>query len=117
MLSLRDLSISAKNCAGDPSVKKDEYVGYVLIDNNNKLYHMKQMVGRPFVRKIDLPEGVTPKHVFITENRNRKSLCYVVDTEGRFYVVGLPGYKFTQVGIPAFNPEPMSLMIYANPFD
>ena len=117
MLNKKGFAFPAKYFSGVPSVKKEYDEGYLLIDNNDQLFHMKQMVGRPFVRKIDLPDGITPKHVFITEHRNRKSIGYVVDEKGHFYVVGLPGYKFTKVQIPAFNPETMSMMIYANPFD
>ena len=117
MLTKKEFAFPAIYYSGVPSVKKEYDEGCLLIDSNNQLFHMKQMVGRPYVRKIDLPDGVTPKHVFITEHRNRKSIGYVVDTEGRFYVVGLPGYGFKQVEIPAFNPERMSMMIYANPFD
>lgn len=117
MMKSKDFAFPANTLSGNPSVKKEYDEGYIIIDNAHQLFHLKQIVGRPYVRKIDLPAGVVPKHVFITEHRNRKSIGYMVDTENRFYVVGLPGYSVTQVEIPAFDPERMSMMIYANPFD
>ena len=117
MMKKKGFVFPAKYINGNPSVKKDYDEGYLILDNNNSLYHVKQVVGRPYVRKIDVPQDATLTNVFITENKNKSSIGYAIDTEGRFYVIGLPGYEFKQVEIPAFDPNNMAMMIYANPFD
>ena len=117
MLSKKEFAFPGKKLSGNPSVKKEYDEGYLIIDNNNQLFHMKQMVGRPYVRKIDLPDGAVAKYAFITEHRNRRTIGYVFDEAGKFYVVGLPGYTVTPVEIDSFDPERMSMMVYGNPYD
>lgn len=117
MMIKKGFSFPSKSLSGNPSVKKEYDEGYLFVDNNNQLFHVKQMLGRPYVRKIELPIDVVPQHVFITEHRNRKSIGYMVSNNGQFYVVQLPGYHLKRIDIPSFDPQTMSMMIYANPFD
>lgn len=98
--------------AGNPVVKKDYDEGYLMIDAEQKLFHVKQVKGRPFVDQITLPEGVTPKNLFITEFKNHTLLGLVTDTQNRLYAVTHAGHKFIRFDIPEFDPTVNSLMIY-----
>lgn len=54
------------------------------LDANHKLFHLKCTKGRPYVKAIQLPEGVLPEYVFITEFRSRRTLGYMVDSKHHF---------------------------------
>ena len=45
----------ATEIAGNPVVKKEYDEGYLLLDANRCLFHLKQVKGRPYVRAIALP--------------------------------------------------------------
>ena len=117
MLSKSGFVFPANSLSGNPSVKKDYDEGYLVLDAENNLFHLKQTVGRPYVRKIDIPEGVKIKNIFITEFRNRKSLGFASDTENNFYVIENKTYDFHKIGIPEFIPEKNAMMIYGNMVD
>jgi hypothetical protein len=102
--------------AGNPTVKKDYDEGYVLLDANHHLFHLKQVKGRPYVRAVTLPEGLTLKHLYITEFRSRKTLALMTDVNNKLYVLG-KSYDVVKTGVPSFNPETQVLTIIGNMFD
>lgn len=107
----------ATEIAGNPTTRKEYDEGYLLLDTNHRLFHLKQTKGRPYVRSIELPEGIQLKHIFVTEFRNRKTLAFMTDTDQAFYVLRSKTYDVVKVGIPAFNPEKEALSVFGNMFD
>ena len=99
------------------SVKKEYDEGYLLLDADRRLFHLKQVKGRPYVRAITLPEGLTLKHLYLTEFRNKKTLAFMTDVNNAFYVLQNRTYEIVKTGIPVFNPETDALTIIGNMFD
>ncbi|RGN34739.1 DUF4857 domain-containing protein [Bacteroides oleiciplenus] len=107
----------AQRLAGNPTTRKEYDEGYLILDNEGKLFHLKQTKGRPYVRAISLPEGVKAKHLFITEFKSRKTLGFLTDMDNNFYVLNNKTYDLVKTGVPAFNPEQDALSIFGNMFD
>lgn len=107
----------ALEIAGNPTTKKEYDEGYLLLDADRRLFHLKQVKGRPFVRAIELPEGLQLNHLYLTEFRNKKTLGFMTDVNQAFYVLNNRTYEVVKVGIPAFNPETDGLSIIGNMFD
>ncbi len=107
----------ALRISGNPTDRKEYDEGYVLLDADRRLFHLKRTKDRPYVRAIELPEGLVVEHLFITEFSSRKSLCFLSDTEGGFWVVSRPSYAVVRTGLPPFNPAQESMRIYGNLFD
>lgn len=116
-LSSHGFVFPAKIVAGNPTTKKEYDEGYIMVDSNNELFHVKQVVGRPFVRHIEKPAQFTADHIYITEFSNKRSLAFIVDVEQRFWVLTSKTYEFMQVEIPSFDPRTMEMSIIANLFD
>lgn len=102
----------ASYIVGNPVVKKDYDEGYLMLDSEKKLFHIKQVKGRPYVEKIDLPENIVPKHLFITEFKNRSILGFLTDEKNHFYAISTKGHELTRIDIPQFVPEENAVMIY-----
>ena len=97
---------------------RDRYdEGYLLLDADRRLFHLKQVKGRPYVRAITLPEGLTLEHLYLTEFRNKKTLAFMTDVNNAFYVLQSRTYEVVKTGIPVFNPETDALTIIGNMFD
>lgn len=112
----KNFSFPAKYLSGNATTRKDYDEGYLIIDSDNKLFHLKQMVGRPYVKAIELPDNITASNVYITEFRSRNTLGFLSDTENRLYVI-LADYTIKRVDIPSFNPNAEALTIYGNILD
>ena len=117
MLLKKGFVFPAKIIAGNPTARKEYDEGYLIIDNENKLFHVKQVKERPYVRLIETIPDLTIKQIYVTEFKNHKSLAFLVDEQFRFWVLKSKSYEFCQVDIPDFNPEEMSMSIIANMFD
>ena len=103
--------------AGNPTVKKEYDEGYLITDNEGKLFHLKQVKGRPYCRHIALPDSLHIAHIFLTEFRNRRFHAFIIDDKHRMYVLYTGNYEIKQVDIPAFDPTREAITIMGNPFD
>lgn len=113
----KGFAFPALEITGNPTTRKEYDEGYLLLDAHRNLFHLKMVKGRPYVRAVDLPEGLQLQHLFITEFRNRKTLAFMTDVNHRFYVLNNKSYEIVKVGIPSFNPEVNGLTILGNMFD
>ena len=101
----------ATKISGNPTDRKDYDEGYVLLDADRRMFHLKMVQGRPYVRAIALPEGVRPEHLFITEYHSRRTLALLTDDRARLYAVCMPGYEVRRVGGVSYDPERESISI------
>ena len=116
-LTKKSFRFPARYVAGNPTTRKEYDEGYLILDDEGKLFHLKQMQGHPYVRAIELPQGVQAKHLFITEFSDRKTLGYLTDANHAFYVLMNRTYEVIKTGLPAYNPEMDNLTIFGNMFD
>lgn len=72
--------------SGNPSTRKSYDEGYMLTDADGSLFHLKLADGKPWVERI-ASNGLSIKHIFITEYENRSSLAYIFDSNNRLYVL------------------------------
>lgn len=105
-----------RQVAGNPTTQKDYDNGYLLLDARGQMFHLKCVVGQPYVKPLSLPSDVEPQHVFVTEFRDRKLLGFMTDAQHRLYAVRADG-STVLTGIPAYNPERDDLMIMGNMID
>ena len=98
-------------------MKKEYDEGYLLLDADRRLFHLKQVKGRPYVRAITLPEGLALNHLYLTEFRSKKTLAFMTDVNNALYVLNNRTYEIVKTGIPMFNPETDALTIIGNMFD
>ena len=97
--------------SGNPTTRKEYDEGYVLLDADRRMFHLKMVQGRPYVRAIALPEGMRPEHLFITEFHNRRTLALLTDDRARLYAVCMPGYEVRRVGEVFYDPLRESISI------
>ncbi len=107
----------AQVIAGNPTVKKDYDEGYLITDSRGKLFHLKQVKGRPYFRAIATPDSMVINHVFATEFRSRCCRAFIVDDAGGFFVLLTDGYTLRKAELPPFDPTCESMTIIGNQFD
>ena len=115
---LRDkgFSFPARVVSGNPSTRKRYDNGYLLVDDALRVYHMKQVRGRPFVRRTDVADSLQIGQIFVTEFADRKSLGFLVDSEKRFYTLGAEDYKLHEIPVGKFGPTRENMMIIGDMF-
>lgn len=107
----------AKVVSGNGTNRKDYDNGYLLTDSDGALYNLKMQRGRPYFRKIDTPQGLDISHISVTEFRNHRSLAFLIDSEGYFYVLEAGTYRIVKTGLPPVDPTLTNISIIGNAFD
>lgn len=102
---------------GNPSTRKQYDNGYLLTDSEGKLFNLRMAKGSPIVRNIPLPDDVHLITLFTTEFDNMRNLGFVVDDQYRMYVVNRRTLKLQQLGIPAYDPQQMQILMMGNMHD
>lgn len=116
MLDAKGVVFPIRLVVGNPTTRKPYDNGYLLVDAEDKLYQLKQTVGRPYLREIPLPAGVVPKHLFVTEYPSRDLLAFLVDEADRFYAITLPDYRTVRAELPPARMREERMTIFGNPF-
>lgn len=77
----------ARFVAGNASTRKAYDNGYLLLDDNGSPFSMKQVHGKPAVRRIAAPGSERFVAAFITEFPDRRLLGFLCDDHGGVYAV------------------------------
>lgn len=114
VLRRKNFCFPAYLIAGNPTTRKDYDEGYLLTDREGKLYHLKQMKGRPYLREIEIPANIQITQLYITEFADRQTLGLFTDDQHRLYVIKHKNYEVIRTEIPAFNPKTDFMTIFGN---
>ncbi|MEG1401440.1 DUF4857 domain-containing protein [Bacteroides sp.] len=107
----------ALEIAGNPTTRKEYDEGYLLLDANRQLFHLKKTKDRPYVRNVQLPHGLQLEHLFVTEFKNRRTLAFMTDTDHAFYALNNKTYEVVKIGVPSYDPQTEAITILGNMFD
>lgn len=116
-LQKKGFRFPAITISGNPTTRKDYDEGYLMLDADRRLFHLKRVKDRPYVRAIDLPDSIRAEFIFVTEFRNKKSLAFLTDVNNAFYVLEAKTYNLRKVDIESYDPRKEALMIFGNMFD
>ncbi|MDR1005051.1 MAG: DUF4857 domain-containing protein [Prevotellaceae bacterium] len=116
-MKVAGFAFPARTLNGNPTTRKEYDEGYLMLDRDGKLFHLKMVKGQPYIRAIALPGEVEPKHLFVTEYRSRKTLGFFTDNHNRLYVVDSGTYHIRRTGVTAYNPETDEITICGNLID
>ena len=73
-------------------------------------------VGRPSMARVDLPEGVVPTHVYVTENADRLYYGLVATADSSLYALECGTYRMLKLPEVKVNPETQRIMIVKSLF-
>lgn len=107
----------AKKVWGNPTPRKEYDEGYFLLDSDNKLFHLKMLKERPYIKQISTPDQVVPAFVSVTEFRNQESYAFMAGENNKFYYLKKPGYKWVELPIGNFDYKEDRMLIIGNQLD
>lgn len=111
----KGVTFPIQRISGNPTARKEYDFGFLIVDGDGKLFHLKQVVGRPYLRLIPTPKPI--EFVSLTEFRSRKFLGFVADIDKNLYVIEASDYSLHQLPIDSFDAGTEQLSIIGNYFD
>lgn len=106
------------DCNANVTTRKSYDEGYLMVDAEGDVYHVKQQAGRPYVAKVPKPHpDFKAAKVFIMENFDRSRLGLVIDTNGEMYLLSHEGYALNHLPIGSVDPAQERITLMGNMFN
>lgn len=110
-------SFPAKSISGLPTPRKSCDEGYLILDSKDQLFHLKMIKGKPFVKKVDVPEGVKFKQISCVDFKNKDFYAYLFSDKNEIYILTQDDYKLVKWPVDGYDPATCDLKIYGDLFN
>lgn len=112
MFADRGFRFPALEASANVTTRKAYDNGYLLIDANRDIFHLKMQASRPSMARIGCPDGATPSHVFVMENADRALYGLVATEERRLFAIARDdSYSLIELPGVSFDPEKQRISI------
>lgn len=107
----------AELISGLPTQRKSCDEGYLIVDSKDKLFHLKMIKGKPFVKKVDIPEGLNFRYIGCVDFKNKNFYAYLVSGKNEIYILTQGDYKLIKWPVEGYDPATCDLKIYGDLFN
>ena len=107
----------AKMIEGIPTTRKSCDEGYFAVDNSDQIFHIKMEEGRPYVQKVENPDGLLFKYIACVDFRNKLFYSYLIGQDNSIYILTQDDYKLVKLPVDGFNADNEELRIYGDLFN
>jgi len=111
----QEFQFPAKYIAGNPTTRKAFDEGYFIIDATNTVFHLKQIKGKPYCVRTNIPTDLNIRYITVQENSRREFYAIMVTLENDLYLISYDDYKLIRLPINDFIADEMDLMFYIDP--
>ncbi len=113
----RGFKYPARSMSANITSRKAYDEGYLMVDTEGDIYHVKMQAGRPYMVKVRKPDSIKGAHVFIMENMDTRHLGLVTDENDNLYALEHEGYRLVKLPIGKFHPSTDRLTVVKNIFN
>lgn len=114
-LAARGFVFPARHVGGNFSTFKPYEGGIFMVDARGALFHLLRRGGQPVINKIVLPEGVVPRHVLVSESRERLWLGFVLDSRNHLWLIRQSDMALIGLDVPGYVPDHMDCKLIFDP--
>ena len=107
----------AELISGLPTQRKSCDEGYLIVDSKDQLFHLKMIKGKPFVKKVDIPEGLNFRYIGCVDFKNKNFYAYLVSGKNEIYILTQDDYKLIKWPVEGYDPATCDLKIYGDLFN
>ena len=92
-------------------------VRYRITFSSNQLFHVKMIKGKPYVKKVDLPEGLKFNHITCVDFKDKRYYAYLISEKNEIYILTQDEYELIKFPVTEYNAENCELKIYGDLFN
>lgn len=107
----------AKSISGIPTTRKSCDEGYLVIDADEQLYHVKLIKGQPFIKRVDLPKGLKFKHISCVDFKDKLYYAFLISEDNSLYILTQDDYELIRWPIDDYIAEEHQLRINGDYFN
>jgi len=114
ILKEKNFSFKAKKIFGKTTNIKPFDLGYLIIDDKNKLFNLRKYDNKIILKEIKKDENIEIEYIHISENRQKKFSGYAIDKNSNFYILTW-NFEFKKLDLPKFDYKNMRLRFISEP--
>lgn len=114
VLYKRGFKFPAKSINGLPTTRKSCDEGYLVIDSEDQLFHVKLIQGKPFVKKVNVPNTLKFKSIRCVDFKNKLYYAYLFSTDNQVYILTQYDYELIKFPVEDLDPEINEIRIYGD---
>ncbi len=114
VLYKRGFQFPATSINGIPTTLKSCDEGYLVTDAANQLFHVKMVKAKPFVRKVELPEGLRFKSIQCVDFDDKLYYAYLFSEDNHLYVLTQYDYLLEPFPENDIDPDRYEIRIYGD---
>ena len=113
------LVFPVRHVGGNFTTFKPHEGGIYLVDRQGRLFHLLRRDGQPQVQAVPLASGVVPRHVLVSESRERRWAGLMLDNNDNVWLMReeLDGVvpAFLPLDVPQYDPDRMDCKLIFDP--
>lgn len=113
----KGFSFPAKIIAGLPTPRKSCDEGYLLVDAKDQLFHLKMEKNKPYVKRVNLPEGLKFSYISCVDFKNKDFYAYLFSDKNEIYILTQNDYQLIKWPVEGFELSKCDLKIYGDVFN
>ncbi len=117
VLYKRGFKFPAKSINGIPTTRKSCDEGYLVLDSEDQLFHVKLVKSLPFVEKVELPDGLKFRSINCVDFKDKFYYAYLFSTENEVYILTQYDYQLVKLDVENINPAENEIRIYGDLFN
>lgn len=110
-------SFPAKLISGLSTPRKSCDEGYLIVDSKDQLFHLKMIKGKPFVKKVDVPEGLKFRNISCVDFKNKDFYAFLFSDKNEIFILRQNNYQLIKWPVEGYKPENYDLKIYGDLFN
>ena len=114
-LAAQGFAFPARHVGGNFSTFKPYEGGIFMVDAQGSLFHLLRRNGEPVINKIVLPQGLVPRHVLVSESKERLWLGLVLDSQNRLWLIRQRDMALIGLDVPDYLPDAMDCKLIFDP--
>jgi hypothetical protein len=112
----KGFAFPATKIEGLPTTRKSCDEGYLIIDSSDQLFHLKMIKGKPYVKKVKIPENLKFKHIACVDFKDKKYYAYLFSDDNDIFILTQDDYELVKFPVTGFNADNCELKIYGDLF-
>lgn len=109
-LKAEGFSFPSKLIFGNPTVRKAFDEGYFIVDNENKLFHIKMIKGKPFCVNTNIPTDIRIKALFVKERSLREFYGILITEDDQLYLLTYDNYRLQRLPVEGYTASENTIM-------
>lgn len=112
-------SFPSRWLAGNPNPRKAYDEGYFSLDNDGKLFHIKMVNGRPYVKNTRIGEKIDIAYFSMLEVADKRFYGFLFSNQGDMYIIQneVGKYQVMKLDIAPIDMKNDQVIIMGNLFD